>query len=265
MTTTKSANESTVSVVETQVQMFSGGAGPALLYLHGAGGNPGWQPYHQHLAGRHTVYAPSLPGFNGTARPGWVSTITDIAHFTKQLVGTLGLDRFVLMGSSMGGWVAAEMAAMCNHQLKGLVLIDPVGIKPQRGQIAELFMVGPETRLKQRFYDTSQVANYEQFSKEMTPAEAAIEHSNREMASRLCWRPYMHNPNLPFYLKSVTTPTLIVWGRQDAIVPVECGDLYQQALPHARLRVIDHCGHSPQIEKPQEFRRAVSDFLSGLK
>ena len=264
MTTTKSANESTLTVGATQVQMFSGGSGPGLLYIHGAVGNPGWQPYHEELARSYQVYAPSLPGFNGTPKPDWLSTITDIAHFTQQIVATLGLDQYILIGSSMGGWVGAEMAAMSDRQLKGLVLIDPVGIKPQQGEIAELFMVGAETRLKQRFYDTSQVANYENYSRELTTEEANIDHSNREMASRLCWRPYMNNPSLPFYLAKVTTPTLIVWGKQDAIVPVECGDLYHRAIPNSTLKVIDHCGHSPQIEKPEEFHKTVGEFLSGL-
>ena len=68
----------------------------------------------------------SLPGFNGTPRPAWISSITDITHFAQELVAALGLDQYVLMGASMGGWVAAEMAAMDRHQIKGLVLIDAV-------------------------------------------------------------------------------------------------------------------------------------------
>jgi pimeloyl-ACP methyl ester carboxylesterase len=265
MTTTKSANESTVTVGDTQVQMFSGGSGPDLLYLHGAGGNAGWQPFHEELARTHKVYAPSLPGFNGTPRPAWVSNITDLSHFIVYLTRELGLSQYVLVGSSMGGWVAAETAAMSHTQLKGLVLIGAVGIKPQKGEIAEIFMVGGETRLKLRFHDTSQVANYDQFAREMTPEEAATDHSNREMASRLCWRPYMHNPSLPHYLKKVDTPALVVWGKQDAIVPVECAELYQQALGSASVKIIDNCGHSPQVEKPQEFQKVVGEFLGGLK
>jgi len=265
MTTTKRLNESTITVGESQVQMFSAGSGPALLSLHGAGGNPGWQPYHEALSKTHTVYAPSMPGFNGTKRPDWVYTITDVAHFNQQMVQQLGLEQYVLMGTSMGGWVAAEMAATCHHNLKALVLADAVGIRPTEGEIAELFMVSAQTRLKLRFYDPSQVPNYEQYTQELTPEERETEHSNREMASRLCWKPYMHNPSLPHYLRKVTTPTLIVWGRQDAIVPLNCAELYKQALPNATLRIIDHCGHSPAIEKPQEFQRAVTSFLSGLK
>ena len=265
MTSTTSANKSTVSVGDAQVEMYSGGSGPNLLYLHGAGGNAGWQPFHEELSRTHKVYVPSLPGFSGTPRPGWVSSITDLAHFTQELVHTLGLGRHILVGSSMGGWLAAEMAAMSQHQLKGLILIDPVGIKPRKGEIAEIFMVGADVRAKLRFHDTSQVANYAEYARELTPEEANTDHSNREMASRLCWRPYMHNPSLPHYLNKVSIPALIVWGKQDAIVPVECGELYQQALGNATLKVIDNCGHSPQIEKPQEFQTIVSEFLGGLQ
>ena len=84
------------------------------------------------------------------------------------------------------------------------------------------------------------------------------------MASRLCWKPYLHNPNLPFYLAKVKPPTLVVWGRQDAIIPVESGELYGHVLSNSTLKVVDRCGHSPQIEKPQEFQAAITDFLSGL-
>ncbi|MFQ6029168.1 MAG: alpha/beta fold hydrolase [Dehalococcoidia bacterium] len=264
MTTTKSGNLTPVTVADTQVEMFSGGSGPALLFLHGAGGSAGWQSYHEELSQNYTVYVPSQPGFNGTERPDWVYTITDVAHFNLELAQRLGLDQYVLMGSSMGGWIAAEMAAMSSHNLRGLILVDAAGIKPEQGEIAEIFMVSAQTRQQQRFYDPSQVPNLEQYQRELTPEEVMVDHSNREMASRLCWRPYLHNLSLPHYLRKVATPTLIVWGRQDAIIPVECGELYQQTLSNSTLKVIDQCGHAPALEKPQEFLSVVREFLSGL-
>ena len=84
------------------------------------------------------------------------------------------------------------------------------------------------------------------------------------MASRLCWKPYMHNPSLPEYLKLIRVPSLIVWGRQDGIVPLNCGEVYHQALKGSTLHVIDQCGHSPQIEKPEEFLEVTIAFLSKL-
>jgi pimeloyl-ACP methyl ester carboxylesterase len=72
----------------------------------------------------------------------------------------------------------------------------------------------------------------------------------------------MHNPKLPPYLRRVQTPTLVVWGRQDAIVPLNCGEIYARELPNARLHVIDHCGHSPHHERPDAFLQAVIPFLT---
>ena len=248
----------------TEVEMFTGGSGPPLLFLHGAGGNSGWQRYHEELSRSYTVYVPSQPGFNGTERPDWVYTINDLCHFNLELVQTLGLENYILMGSSMGGWVSAEMAAMSDANLKALILVDAAGIKPQEGEITEIFMVSSQTRLAQRFYDPSQVENYDQYARELTPEEQVEQHSNAEMASRLCWRPYLHNLSLPHYLRKVTTPTLIVWGRQDAIIPVECASLFHQAISNSTLAIIENCGHSPAIEKPAEFVSTVTEFLSKL-
>src|SRR5581483_311771 len=85
---------------------------------------------------------------------------------------------------------------------------------------------------------------------------------NREMAARLIWKPYAHNPRLHHFLRRVTNPTLVVWGKQDRIVPPVCGEQYARLLPNATLRIVDNCGHSPNIEKPDEFVRLVRDFLA---
>ena len=86
---------------------------------------------------------------------------------------------------------------------------------------------------------------------------------SREMTARLSWKPYMHNPRPAHFLPRVTNPTLIVWGRDDRIVPVECGEQYRRALPGATLRMLERCGHLPPIEHPDAFARLVLDFLQG--
>ena len=264
MTTTSSASRQTVRVHGTEVELFTGGEGPSLLFLHGAGGNSGWQHYHEELSKTYKVYVPSQPGFNGTERPDWVYSITDVCHFNRALVNTLGLDQYILMGSSMGGWVAAEMASMNSDNIKALILVDAAGIKPERGDISEIFMVSGETRIKQRFYDPSQVPNYEAYTRDLTDEEKIVDHSNKEMASRLCWKPYLHNLSLPFYLSNVTSPTLIVWGEEDAIIPVECAELFRKAITNSQVKIINDCGHSPAIEKPDEFLNSVTEFLNLL-
>jgi pimeloyl-ACP methyl ester carboxylesterase len=251
------------NVAGTTIQVFQGGSGPPVLLLHGAAGNPGWMPYHQALAQHFTVYAPSHPGYDRSHRPAWMNTMNDVAHFYRQFIEELGLAPVHLVGFSLGGWLAAEMTAMCPPYVQSLVLVGAAGIKPQEGEIAEMLMVSQDVTAKRRFYDSSQVPNYEALvNRPLTPEERDMQWRNREMTSRLCWKPYFHNPHLPAYLRGVHTPTLIVWGKQDALIPVNCGELYQQALANASLQVIDRCGHAPHLEKPQEFLQTVQAFLA---
>ena len=260
MTTTQSCTEEFVEVAGARTQVLKGGSGAPLLVLHGARGNPGWMPYHQELSRQFTVYATSHPGYDKSERPQWVRTITDVAHFYLGVLHALGLERAPLMGFSMGGWIAAEIAAMSPSVVKDMVLVNAVGIRPRVGEIAEVLMVSPEQTQKLAYYDLSKAPKAE----ELTQEQQDVLWSNREMTSRLCWKPYMHNPNLPEYLKLVRVPSLIVWGRQDGIVPLNCGEIYHEVLEESSLHVIDECGHSPQIEKPQEFLNVTQGFLTRL-
>jgi len=263
MADTQDYTDTLIDVAGTKVQVLQGGSGAPLLVLHGAGGNPGWLSYHRALAQQYTVYAPSHPGYDRSSRPDWIGTMNDMAHFYRQFIEALGLAPVHLMGSSMGGWLAAEIVAMCPAYVRSLILVDAAGIKPQVGEIAEILMVSRDVAAKLRFYDPAQVPDYEAIvNRQLTPEEQEMQWRNREMASRLCWKPYLHNPKLPAYLRGVTTPALIVWGKQDAIIPVNCGELYQHALANATLHVIDRCGHSPGVEKPQEFVQTVREFLA---
>jgi pimeloyl-ACP methyl ester carboxylesterase len=263
MSVTPDHTDELLQVAGISVQVLKGGVGDPLLLLHDAGGNPGWLPYHQALAQRFTVYAPSHPGYDRSSRSDWISSMNDMAHFYRQFIEELGVTPVQLMGFSMGAWLAAEIAAMCPSYLKSLVLVDAAGIKPEVGEIAEILMVSQDVAKKLQFYDSTQVPNYDAVvNRQLTPEEDAVQWRNREMTSRLCWKPYFHNPKLPAYLRGVKVPTLIVWGKYDAIIPLNCGELYQQALSNSRLHVIDRCGHSPELEKPQEFLQTVQAFLS---
>jgi pimeloyl-ACP methyl ester carboxylesterase len=113
------------------------------------------------------------------------------------------------------------------------------------------------------FHDPQQSPEYEQiYVRDPTPEQRQLAERDREMAVRLCWKPYMHDPRLPGLLARVGIPTSIVWGRQDRLVPLECGERYQKAIPGSQLVVIDNCGHAPQVEKPEEFLNIAMDFLT---
>ena len=83
------------------------------------------------------------------------------------------------------------------------------------------------------------------------------------MTCRIAWKPYMHSLTLRHLLPGVSTPTLLVWGREDAITPIDCGEIYQRAIPRSRLVVIENCGHMPEMEKPTEFAGLIENFLAG--
>ena len=255
--------EEFVEVAGSQIHLMKGGSGDPLLILHGAGGNPGWIRYVQELAEHYTVYIPSHPGYGQSERPDWLETMNDMACFYTWFMEKQGLDGSRAIGFSMGGWLAAEIVASCQHSFSKLMLVDPAGIKPERGEIADIFIISPAQIQEMLFHDPKQVPEYDQlFGQEPTPEQVQIAEQNREMAVRICWKPYMHDPRLPFLLGRVNIPTQIVWGHQDQLVPLECGEMFRDAIPGAKLSVIDKCGHLPNIEKPEEFIKIALDFLA---
>ena len=255
--------EKLVRVGRHQLHLLTGGSGDPLVIFHGAGGNSGWLRYVQALADHYTVYLPTHPGYHRSERPEWLETIPDMAAFYAWFLEDQGLMGARAAGFSMGGWIAAEIAVSCRPALGKLLLVDAVGVKPNDGEITDIFIISPAQINDLLFHDPAQAPEYGQlYGQPPTPEQAEIAESNREMAVRLCWKPYMYDPRLPGMLDMVKIPARIVWGRQDRLVPLECGELYQQAIPNADLVVIDDCGHSPQVEKPEEFVKTALEFLA---
>lgn len=254
--------EEMIAVGSTRVHAWIGGQGDPLLVLHGAGGNRGWLRWLAAVAERHTVYAPTHPGFGRSDAADWMEGIDDLARFYLWFLEVMGLAKVHLLGHSIGGWTAAEMATMHPEAIDRLVLVAPVGLKPERGEILDVFYYPPDELFKLTVLDPATIPERaELFGRPPTPEEAEIALRNREMTARLTWKPYMFNPRLHHFLPRVKRPALVVWGREDRIVPMICGEQYQRLLPNATLRVLERCGHVPLIERPDEFARLVLDFL----
>lgn len=251
--------QTSVTMQGIDMRLFVGGDGPPLLFLHGGGGFE-WRPDLDMLARRFKVYAPEHPGFGLTERPDWLETAQDLAIWTMDLIDELGLGEVHLAGHSVGGWVAAELASLCSHQLRKLVLINAAGLRIPGEQRLDVFLATPDEIAESGLYDR-QLADRVLAPPE-TPEAQRVAIRNRNMIARLGWNPYLCNPALKPRLRRIHVPTLIIWGRQDGHVPLSHGELYQRSIPGARLAVIDRCGHVPMLEQPDEFVRVVSDFLA---
>ena len=265
MTTTSGTwTEEILELAGTKIQMVKGGSGDPLLVLHDEMGPPGWLGFHEELAKDHTLYIPSHAGFDATAKLDWIMGMRDLAGWYLEVLDDLDVGQMNLMGFSLGGWLAAEMAVMNPGRFKKLVLVGPAGIKPAQGEIFDMFLVVAKEYITNCILDPAKTPEFQQICPdEPTPEQVESWEVAREEACRLSWRPYMHNPpltNLLHRLKNL--PSLIIWGQQDGIIPVNAGEMYQQSIPSSRLSVIDGCGHRPEVEKPGEFVKQVQQFLS---
>jgi pimeloyl-ACP methyl ester carboxylesterase len=256
--------ETFVEAAGVRVQLRQGGTGPPLLVLHGELGVPGWLRAYEQLAQHFTVYVPSLPGFGQSARPDWIVSVRDLAAWVTWVVRDLKLSQpLPVIGFSLGGWIAAEIATVNASLFTKMVLVGAAGLKPETGEVWDYFVHSSRDAFAQAFCDPAQASEYAQYyGRAWTPEEETQAELNREMAARLLWKPYMRSHTLPSLLRGVATPTLVVWGREDAIVPVDVCQRFVRAIPGAMTKVLDRCGHMPEMEQPDAFARAVLDFLA---
>jgi pimeloyl-ACP methyl ester carboxylesterase len=235
------------------------GRGAPVLVLHHDIGTPEPMPFYDALAREFTVLAPSHPGYDGSERPAWLRNVRDVAAVHQWLLAEAGLRDVALVGLGFGGWIAAEMASLAPRDFRRLVLVSAMGIKPEHGEIADQALVSYLDYVRLGF---AEPAGFERvFGAEPTTEMLERWDLNREMTFRIAWKPYMYNPTLPHLLGGVATPTLVVWGREDRIVPLECGERFAKALPNARLHTLERAGHFADMERPDELARLVVEFL----
>ena len=249
----------TVPIAGAALHVARAGSGTPLLLLHHDIGTLERLPFYDALAQQFTVLIPSHPGYDKSERPAWMRNVRDVAAVHQWLLAQRGLADVSIVGLGFGGWIAAEMATLAPRAFKKLVLVGAMGIKPERGEIADQALVSYIDYVRLGFSDQSA---YDRLYGAETPGKTLEQWDlNREMTFRIAWKPYMYNASLPHLLGGVTTPTLVVWGRKDRVVPLECGERYVKALPQARLSVIEGAGHFVEMEKPDELSKVVGGFL----
>lgn len=257
MAVSTAVNQRMVDVHGRRVHLLDAGSGPAIVFLHGAGGAGNWSPFLERLARQYRVLAPSHPSFGESDPLPYTRGVQDLALHTLDLLDTLDLEHPVLIGTSLGGWIAAELSVWQPHRASHLVLASSAGLRHPDVPQPDLFAAGPEESARLLNSDPSKAP----------PADPSPEAVRRRMQdraalARVAWNPYLHDPALPHRLYRITTPTLLVWGQDDRLIPPAIGQLWAEKIPHARFVTIPACGHSIQREQPGALSELVLEFLA---
>ena len=235
-----------------------GGGAQPLVFLHGAGGHTGWMAFLEELSPRFAVYAPEHPGFGQSDDPPWLDGVGDLAYFYLDFLKALGLERVHLMGTSLGGWIAAEMAVRDTARLASLTLVGAVGITAQGETIPDIFRMPVEENLRRFYADQERAARR---VGDVAKADMRLVAKNQATVTRLAYRPRFYNPDLSKWLHRIDVPTLLIWGAEDGLVPPAFGAAYRALIPGAKLVVLPAAGHAPFDEQKDAFLAAFSEFI----
>jgi pimeloyl-ACP methyl ester carboxylesterase len=270
-------NGRVLDVNQRKVWVLQNGSGAPLLYLHGFadvhGVKESWMPFHERLAERASVIAPAHPGCAQTDENNDIDTIDDVVFHYLEVLDALKLTEFDLVGSCVGGWIAAEIAARHPEKIRKLVLIGATGLFVEGALIGDVFMMAqPEygssyASLRQMLFSSANQPN----ALEMFPdGKGDLEDELRRyqmlrFGSRIGFKPpYFYNRPLRNRLHRISSPALIIWGEKDSMVPRTHGETYVRLLPNAQpLKIIDGAGHSVHAEQPETTAKIVLDFLAG--
>jgi len=241
-----------------KLAMLRGGAGPPLVFLHGARASRGWTPFMAELANTFSVLCPDHPGFGRSETPDWLDTIHDMAFFYLDVLAALDIDGVHLVGASLGGWIAAEMAVRSTARLARLSLIAPAGIHVKGVAKPDIFLCSRDEMTRNLFADPglAEAALAETPSAEEEEADLR----DRYMTARLGWQPRMYDPDLAKWLHRIDRPTQLVWGREDRILPAVYAEHWQRLVPGSSLTYVERCGHFPRIKQPAALVDAVTGF-----
>jgi pimeloyl-ACP methyl ester carboxylesterase len=253
-----------IAIAGVELDLFEDGNGPPLLFLHSAQGFAPEHPYVPRLSADRRLIAPSHPGFGKSSLPDWIDAIDDIAYIYLELLDRLNLKQLDVIGCSVGGWIAAELATKSPASVRKLVLVGPVGVKTgpiDRLDIPDIFAI-PQSEIERLLFHDPERMRAD--PSRLTDEQLAISVRNRETLALLSWEPYMHNPKLLHRLHRVTAPTLFLRGESDGLVSADYLAAYARLMPNASTDMIVAAGHAPQMEQPEAFTKKVLAFLGAV-
>ena len=243
------------------VRIDERGSGRPILVLHGGGGPQSVSSFAEALSARAYVLTPIHPGFAGESRPEWFNSIDDLAHTYLELLERLDLHDVMVVGFSIGGWIASELAVRDTTRLGSLVLVDAVGIQVDGHDIANVFPLTPD-ELSALSYHNPAAFRIDPVT--LSPDQVAARAANFQALKVYDQGKGMSDPKLRHRLGRVRIPALVVWGESDGVVDPDYGRAYAQSLPNARFKLIPEAGHVPQLEQPEHLLTLVWEFADSI-
>jgi pimeloyl-ACP methyl ester carboxylesterase len=244
--------------------VIEGGRGAPVVFLHGEAGLLSENPFLEQLAGRYRVLAPELPGYGESTGDDLLEDMLDFALHGWDVVDALGLRRPHLVGHSMGGMIAAEMACLAPRDLDKLVLVSAAGLWIDAHPIPDMFALLPFEQVGLLFHDPERGAPLLTGGVDLSDMEALktfyIDNARRPaMAGKILFP--VPNRRLSKRLYRLSADTLVLWGTGDAFIPAVYADRWAELLPRAHVVRIDRAGHMLPWEQPAAFVDAVAGFL----
>jgi pimeloyl-ACP methyl ester carboxylesterase len=251
--------ESRHRVRDVSVRLMRGGSGPPVLFLHGANGWPQWGPFFEKLAEKCDVRVPEHPGFGTSDDPSWLRNVADLAMYYLDFLDGLGESKVHLIGHSLGGWTAAELAVRNSARLASLTLLAPAGLRVKGIASGDNFIWAPDEALRNVYYDQAIAKRI--LALPVSDEAADIALTNRFAAAKFGWEPRWFNPSLERWLHRVSVPALVLWGAEDKLFPKEYAARWGERIPQAKVEIIPQCGHVPIVEKADVAAGKVLDLI----
>ncbi len=240
-----------------ELTVTDSGTGPTYLLLHGGGGPQTVTAFAGLLtATRARVITPVHPGFGGTVRPDALRTVAQLARLYVALLDQLDVHDVTVIGNSLGGWVASEIALLHSPRVSGLIIVDGVGIDVADHPIIDFFAIPLDQITQYSFHDPEK---FRVNPEALPPAVRAALPGNRASLATYAGTT-MSDASLARRLGAVTTPTLVLWGDADKVVDADYGRAYAAAIPGARFELLTATGHLPQVETPEQLCDAIQRF-----
>jgi len=239
------------------------GTGPPTVFLHGAGTTRLWLPFYERMSEWFDFVAPEHPGFGDTPAPDWLEGFDDLVLHYRDLFDVLGLDRIHLIGFSLGGWIAADLAIFYPERLKTLTLITPAGLRVPDAPMVDLMRMPPE-QIPDLLYN-GRTRDYLDFLPDPHDLDAALRgYAEASTFARLAWNP-RHDRKLDRRLERVTCPSLVVLPDEDRMIPLAHGRRWAELLPNARVVQVRGeerpTGHGLIVQEPERAAEVIRGFI----